>query len=495
MRLLLKREILKTVNLMRDMQEMIALRYETEDPNLIYEWLCQLQEAAIEIGQRLEEQESPCEYGSLIHKIEDYCELIYRLSEGMSAEENVEGIQLACNREIIEIREGIQGIEAKVKIAFLPYKYAMWDCMESIWQAASADKRCCCQVIPIPYYDRNDDGSLGEIHYEGNQFPQWVKIEDYHSYDLRKEKPDIVYIHNPYDEYNKVTCIDPAFFMERIKEQGSVLVYVPYYLSGYCLKLENMMSSCRTKAADKSDYIVLQSEKLKEAYERCGIDGKKLIVTGSPKIDRMCRLREENRPVKDQWQQALGNRKTLLLNAGLSTFLNEEGWLDHVAGVIDRVLSDRELSLIFRPHPLLFQTIQTLRHDAVGKYEMICARVRAAENGIMDLSEDFTDAVAASDGMISDDSSLVLQYTFYGKPALLLCGSEKYREKEVFCDYFSNYFVSDGVKLYDFIEIIKGDHDYKKEQRMRYAEESVANADGSCGEKTHKAILRLAENF
>lgn len=487
MRLLLKREIMKTLNLMKDMQKVIEERWQMEERSVLFEWFAQLQEAAMEIGQSVEEQDEP--HVSLISGLEEYCEIVYRLGETVINGNDAAGLRNNCNKKLLEIWQYVEQLDVKIKVAFLPYKYSMWDCMESIWKAACEDKNCDCQVIPVPYYDREQDGSLGALHYEGSYFPKEIEVIDYQNYDLEMEKPDLVYIHNPYDEYNKVTCIAPSFFMEKIKKCGAVLVYVPYYLSGYCLKFDNMMSLCRTKGAVCSDYIILQSENLKAAYEHCGLPGEKLIVTGSPKIDKMCDLRKKGRKEKDEWRQITDGKKVLLLNSGLSTFLNQEDWLEQVGSIVEQVLSDKDMVLIWRPHPLLFQTIRSLKAECLKEYEKICQKVETAENGILDLSEDYMDAVAASDGMISDYSSLVLQYTFSGKPVLLLSGSSKNRENEVFCDYFSNYFVSDGTEVKDYIDMIKRGKDDRQDERIRLAEKSVVNTDGTCGRKTHNAIM------
>lgn len=43
----------------------------------------------------------------------------------------------------------------------------MWDSLESVWKKAAADERCEAYVVPIPYFDKNPDGSLGQMHYDG----------------------------------------------------------------------------------------------------------------------------------------------------------------------------------------------------------------------------------------------------------------------------------------------------------------------------------------
>ena len=84
-------------------------------------------------------------------------------------------------REFIRIlndsRSIKKDIKVKVEVAFMPYKASMWDYLESIWVAANEDENCDAYVVPIPYYERNLDGSLGQFHYEGREFPYMVGNE------------------------------------------------------------------------------------------------------------------------------------------------------------------------------------------------------------------------------------------------------------------------------------------------------------------------------
>ena len=95
--------------------------------------------------------------------------------------------------------------KVKLEILVMPYTSSMWDSLESIWREASADPDCDAYVVPIPYYDRNPDHSLGDFHYEGREFPKDVPVIHYENYDIEERRPDIIYIHNPYDGDNFVT--------------------------------------------------------------------------------------------------------------------------------------------------------------------------------------------------------------------------------------------------------------------------------------------------
>lgn len=105
----------------------------------------------------------------------------------------------------------------RYEAVFLPYKASMWDSLESVWLAAREDKDWDCHVIPIPYYDRNQDNSFGSIHYEGNLYPEYVPVTSFNEYNLEARHPDVIFIHNPYDECNHVTSVHPAFYSSRIK--------------------------------------------------------------------------------------------------------------------------------------------------------------------------------------------------------------------------------------------------------------------------------------
>ncbi len=50
----------------------------------------------------------------------------------------------------------------------------MWDSMASVWEAARNDPSCSAYVVPIPYFDRLPDRSLGAMRYDGALYPENV---------------------------------------------------------------------------------------------------------------------------------------------------------------------------------------------------------------------------------------------------------------------------------------------------------------------------------
>lgn len=472
----------------KDIQKKERLLYDRENEAGGQEMvilLAELQEEAITLGNELEMQG----WQDIVSILERYCEKLYECSMTLQDEKILHGKYRELQEMSGNIATEIAAIPAKLKVAFFPYKISMWDSLESIWEAASKDERCECQLIPIPYYTKNEAGEVKEEHYEGGRFP--AAALDYRTYFPERERPDIMYIHNPYDQYNKVTMVDPRFFSAELKKAGGILVYVPYYMVGCCMKYESMVSSCGNMGAVNSDYIIVQNENLKKAYECCGFPAHRLLALGSPKVDAICKIEKKTYDIVEKWRDVIKDRKVILLNTSISTCIQGDGWLEHIREFVEPILQDDRLALIWRPHPLLWDTIRTMLKEEKS-YGTLLERITNAPNATVDDSDTAEAAIKVSDAMISDYSSLVMQYTFTGKPTYLLTGKSEARKYHVFCDYFSNYFREDGDSLQDFLIMVLEGRDLKKHERLWYAKESVENTDGSCGECVHRLLYESA---
>ena len=159
----------------------------------------QCQQGAISLGELIEVREG--EQFVTIPLLEAYCEVVYQSHEelGTSASINGNNAYKKLRKALIQISNSVRNdIRIRREVVFLPYKASMWDSLESVWKAADEDPDCDAYVIPIPYYDKNPDGSFRERHYEGDQYPQYVPITRCEDYDFAKHRPDMIFIHNPY---------------------------------------------------------------------------------------------------------------------------------------------------------------------------------------------------------------------------------------------------------------------------------------------------------
>lgn len=133
----------------------------------------------INIGEMLALYEDVAE--SIFIKLEEYAKIVMHMEDFVKN-----------NKDILQLNEmALQQLEIfskyieeslpadKKEVYFLPYKASMWDSLESVWEKYEANEEWEAYVMPIPYYDRKQDGSLGELHWEGEIFPKNVTITDY----------------------------------------------------------------------------------------------------------------------------------------------------------------------------------------------------------------------------------------------------------------------------------------------------------------------------
>ncbi len=404
--------------------------------------------------------------------------------------------------------------EVKLEIVFLPYKASMWDSLESVWLAAKDDDKCNAYVIPIPYYDRDSTGRLSDFHYEGNDFPSYVPIHDYKSYVISARRPDIIYIHNPYDGYNRVTSIAPEYYSDKLKKYTDMLVYIPYYIAGVYIKKETAANKILTMGVKNADQVIVQSNNYRDLFLENGIDGEKVQALGSPKFDVL----GFDNVINMEWQKLFKDKKIILLNLTLGTVLSDDIWLERYEKIISDLASYENIFILLRPHPLMEATLVSMRPHLVSKYKQMISDLKSNEKIVFDTNKNLDLAMKYSDAMISTYSSLVFKYLLTGKPVLSVINNNLAKisdEKSIIFDYLKNYFCvitneysqylnsdyinkelsteyqenMEYISLDDFISIIKTGKDYNKQNRLKAVENSVSNIGENCGKKTHSFIL------
>lgn len=379
------------------------------------EALAACQEQAIFVGECLEKQAA--EAADIVRELEEYCELLYQVS--LAIQNQDAGRRFSCVQKIRKIYDSIdsslQQLNARVEIVFFPYKASMWDALESVWRAAIADEACDVYVVPIPYCDKNPDGSAKEWHYEGRDFPEEVVITTFDQYSIEEHLPDIAYIHNPYDSFNRVTSVAPEYYSGELKKYADKLVYIPYYYGGEVLS--DNQSYLLTQ--NHADYIVVPGQLAVERAKKY-LPKERLLPLGSPKIDRML-LVDGQKKIPEEWSRLAAGRKIILYNTGLTTTLQMGYRTFEKLRMVFNIFKERQDVLLWwRPHPLIKATLASSLPALAGAYEELEKEYLLERIGIYDLSPDGNLAVASTDAFIGDYSSMVYMYGVTGKPIFYL---------------------------------------------------------------------------
>jgi len=435
----------KALELVETLQQMhTEIKKQITQKNIVQALglLAECQEAAIQLGNFIEGAEG--EGFVTIGYIERYCESLYREYEALQGNSgdgtiNADVIYDNLCGQAVKIENSIKNdIKEHIEMVFLPYKASMWDSLESVWQAAEEDPECDAYVIPIPYFEKNDKGELAVEHYEGDQLPKNVPITFYKYYSMEERRPDVVFIHNPYDEYNHVTSIHPAYYIFELKKYAKKVAYIPYYVSAEVQPDSPEVQQQKTgfvvmPGVIYSDMVFVQSENTKRLYVNIlekSVSGvgrdyweNRIFGLGSPKLDRVHNVKRDDSRLSDQWRNLIydkqGNRKKVVLyNTSLSDLLNQADMMNKIKDTISFFEGQEDCVLWWRPHPLYESTLSSMRPDLLEVYRKIVREYKAGAKGIFDEGEDLEWALAETDVYYGDGSSVAQLYLEAGKPVL-----------------------------------------------------------------------------
>ena len=406
------------IELLEQAHSAVRKSLETRDEHTLLDLLGQCQEAAIQLGTMIEAEEG--EDCRAVRMLEDYCELVFQIYTLASQKQtlNPAKVHKQLKKQLIPIENNIkQDIRERLEVVFLPYKVSMWDSLESVWMAAREDENCDAYVIPIPYFERNQDRSLGQMHYEGDQYPDYVPVVWYEDYDFQERQPDVVFIHNPYDDFNFVTSVHPFFYSSNLKRFADLLVYIPYYSTAG--GMSEGQRQC--PAYYHADYIVMQAEKYRKFFDE-RLPQEKLVALGSPKFDRVIRLCSNPPKPPEAWTEKMAGRKVYFYNTSINGMLgNTEGFLKKMEYVFRCFEGRKDACLLWRPHPLLESTFASMRPQFKPVYDTLKRYFISGGWGIYDDSPDMTDAIVHSDAYIGDSATSVTSlFGIAGKPLFVL---------------------------------------------------------------------------
>lgn len=452
-----RQEILKMIQTLQQAHDEVKNNVCKRDFVSAQDMLVLCQECAITMGTTIEKSEGPG--FATVSILENYCDTVFSVYEELNGSDVKDNkIHKKLKKQLLLVENSVKNdIPIRKEIVFFPYKASMWDSLESVYVAAKENPDCDAYCVPIPYYDKNPDGSFGEMHYEGGEYPDNVEVIDWQTYHFEERKPDVVYIHNPYDNANFVTSVHPRFYASNLIQYTDELVYIPYFVLGEIdpanqTMVDNMKHFCFLPGTVYADKVMLQSENMRQIYineymkEAGHPDDQKLreelekrfLGLGSPKFDKIKLANRNNIPEK--WKEKLctkdGNKKKIIfLNTNVSLILhNSDGFTDNLKRIFTEIEKySNTYSVIWREHPLSASTIQSMRPQLMHEYKRITEEVRLKEWVVIDDNVEAYMAMEISDCYFGAGGSLITLYSVLGKPMMIADYSypDKMSDKEI----------------------------------------------------------------
>jgi hypothetical protein len=364
------------------------------------------QDGALSVGEFIEQIEG--EGTHTVALLEEYCELLFKASKG-----EVGG--KALRKHLIKLENSARDELApdKIEIVFVSYNASMSDSILSIYAAAKADPACDAVWLPVPYFEKNRDGSFGAMHYEGAECYGGTDCADWREYDIEARRPDAIFTFNPYDASNLVTSVHPDFYCERLRGLTDLLIYVPYFVMS-----DNIPEHfCTVAGCVYAHKVIVQSEEIRDTYirvfkkaygSRLGKPEDKFVALGSPKFDAVINAKREDFELPDAWRKLMDGRKVIFYNTSVGAILaGGAQYLKKLRHVLDVFREHDDVVLWWRPHPLSEATYDSMRPELADEYRRIVAGYRHAGFGIYDDTADLHRAIAWTDAYYGDGSSVM----------------------------------------------------------------------------------------
>lgn len=401
-------------------------------------------------------QNDAIQFGTMIEKrigegtatvgfLEQYCELAYHVHESIRqvTESEKKDIYGQLDVQLKKISDSVEKeLDMRSEAIFLPFKLGTWDALESVWQAAENDPDCDAYVIPIPYYNKNPDGSLGEMHYEAKGFPVHARILHYEEYDFAGRRPDMIFFQNAYDECNYTFSVHPFFYSGNLKQFTDKLVYIPWFVLDEITEEDerggqSMEYFVTVPGVINANKVIVQSEQMRQSYIQALVKAEgedtrhiwegKILGLGSPLFDRRGTVQDKFDGLPDSWKSKLiktdGSKKKLVLyGTSIGELLHhKEAVIDKIQSVIDIFRKNQEeVVLLWKPDIAITKEFEAVAGGRImERYHALVRQFQAEAWGIYDESEDLGRVVAAADAYYGDSCRAVQMCRQAGIPVML----------------------------------------------------------------------------
>ena len=377
------------------------------------------QDGALSVGEFIEDNEG--EGTKTVSLLEEYCDLLFQASNGEVSEKQL-------NKHLVKVENSVKS-ELKpnrIEVAFLSYKASMSDSLETIYLTAKADPSCDAYWIPIPYYERRPDGSVGAMHIEGKEcYSDKFECTDWQKYNVEARHPEAIFTFSPYDDTNLVTSVHPAFYCERLRNLTDMLVYVPYFVSA-----DNVSKHfCIVAGCLYAHKVFVQSENIRSYYiqaitdefgSKLGNPKDKFVALGTPKFDKVINSKREDFILPDNWQKLIADKKVVFYNSTVGAILKgNTQYLTKLRQVIDYFRNIDDIILWWRPHPLGEATFTSMRPQLLDEYKEIISEYINDGWGIYDDTPDLHRAIMWTDAYYGDGGSVWVLYATTGKSVMI----------------------------------------------------------------------------
>ena len=346
------------------------------------------------------------------------------------------------------------------RVVFVAQNSHSWPCMAATYAAFAADPAWETIVVALPWAhpsleqsSRANEKNLIFAFLEQEKIP-FVRFENF---SLLTNSAELVFLQNPYDSTRPA-----GWTVAELVRAGHRLCYVPYAIE-FGGTSEDVLYQFNMPLQRYGWAIFARSEAHRRLFaEHCDAGCQHVIATGHPKFDSLC---AGQGVAPDAGLVAFAAGRPLVLwnphfdvrlngtrfGDGYSTFLR---WRDFIPEEFAR---RQDLAFVIRPHPTFFSALEqrgTYTREEMSQFFLRCEQ---AGNIRLDRAPSYYPVLAAADALISDASSVLLEFGISGKPVCYLHnpdGPVAHADYELDLDYLRQHmsWATTEVQIRDFLD-------------------------------------------
>ena len=340
----------------------------------------------------------------------------------------------------------------KIKVDFLFQWAPGWSNYASVLAALEQDDNFICRLVLLPFHH---SGIVDHENAQARAFLDahgisWIWHEEY---DYIADKPDMVFIQNPYDFTRP-----ERFSCRTLKAQHIKYAYIPYGLD-VGEGETNLTFQYNMECHNFAQWIFVRSAQHKRFYKQyCHAGNKHVYVTGHPKFDRV-----------NQWINPTKEERKVLLWTPHFQEGDAKGWstFNLYCDTMLYIAMTYPVTLIVRPHPLFIGRLRACGGAAVEKFSRLIEYAKVSDNISLDFDPSYDDSFSRADALLADAGSFLLEYLPTQKPILYLTHESCLGLNKSAGFVHQSYYVAQSeVDIDNFVNMLLAGQDPKKSKRL-----------------------------
>ena len=394
--------------------------------------------------------------------------------------------QLSSEPSISHLQTSSQMRKQRFLVDILLEFPVVWCKVKSLYDALSKDSSFDCHLVAINMQEFALDSTT--------QYPAFLQFLNERdipfvpeaAYNLSERRPDVLIYTNPYDGHH------PHFAVEYVRQQGVRVVYLPYSIPFFVREEHRgVLYDLPIHRYAWRIYVRAQRERRKYGMY-CASGNAHVEIAGAPIVDYLSEQKEKVKPDSHF-------RKTFLWGIDYGFDNHTATFGEYGERILKYFVDHPQYGLIVRPHPLFYGMVTkrgAVSKEAVHSFYEYC---NAAPNVFLDLDGDLTEAFCKSDALISDISSILVEYLPMGRPVMYLNTQDtpNYKDyQEDDSDVLAHYYSGDSFDhIVKFIEMVAAGKDPMREERDSILGKYFYRYEENIGENIKENLKDVLQNL